>query len=345
MIWGGFVALVLISSAQSATLWDERVAQWLVGAYSNEQTGSFNHCAASASYKSGVLLVFYVGADYSWAMTFANLKWSLKPGNEYSVRYWIDTNEPEYAMAVAKSTQMVDIPLKDSPELFNKFRRGYTLFVSAQSMDFQFNLTDSSRVLAYLLECVKSGGRKPVISVATSSNPFAAPNAPAPSTASRSAQPSADAQLAAERAEATVVAANLMSELRINGFKILRPEEMPKGMTADAVWQSDAAMGSVTILRSGTDAGAVPPIIISNDAKSCKKAFASGSLPPDTGSTVTRLFTRCGTGSDAFIGNYLILPRRAGGLYVIGTYTVGEEEASKALDAGIRQAVFRALPK
>jgi hypothetical protein len=242
--------------------------------------------------------------------------------------------------------------LKDSVELYSSFRRGYNLFVSAPSGDLQFNLTDTSRVLAYLLECARDKGRKPTISVAAP-NPFASPNTTAtvasparpqaPAASPRSAE--SDGQLAAERAEATVVAANLMSELRVSGFKLLRPEEMPKGMKADAMWQSDTGVGTVMILRAAPDLEAVPPLIISEDAKSCKKAFASGSLPPEAGSTVTRLFTKCGNGSDAFIANYFVVPRKAGGLYVIGTYNSGEEEAAKSFDPGIRQAVFRALPK
>jgi hypothetical protein len=101
----------------------------------------------------------------------------------------------------------------------------------------------------------------------------------------------------------------------------------------------------VTILRPGADAQAVATSLISQDAKNCKKAFASGSLPAETGSKLVRLFTRCDTGKEAVISNYYVVPRQAGGLYVIGTYTEGEEEGSKSLDAGIRQAVFRALPK
>src|SRR6266852_4192452 len=108
MIWGALGALVLVSSAESETLWNERIAQWQVGAYSNDKTGGFNHCAAAAGYNSGILLLFSVGTNYSWSMGFANDKWRLKPGNQYSVRYWIDTNEPAYAMAVAISPQSVE---------------------------------------------------------------------------------------------------------------------------------------------------------------------------------------------------------------------------------------------
>jgi hypothetical protein len=105
-IWGGLVAVTLAGSAQGAALWNDRVAQWFTGAYTNEQTGNFNHCAASATYKNGILLIFAVNVNYGWTMGFANPKWQLKPGNQYSVRYWVDTGEPEFGMATAVSPQM-----------------------------------------------------------------------------------------------------------------------------------------------------------------------------------------------------------------------------------------------
>jgi hypothetical protein len=330
--------LMVVSSAQGATLWNEQVGQWAVGSYSTDQSTNFSHCAAGYVGTGGILLMFSISANYSWGMGLQNKNWRLKPGNQYSVRYWVDTNDAEYGMAIATSSDQVLIPLKDNVSLFNNFQRGNTLFLSAQNSDFSFSLKDSSRMLTYLLECVKAGGLKPPI-VATSPNPFGPPVA-----ASTDRTTLNNAKLAAERAEATVLAANLISQLGISGFTILRPDEMPEGWKPDAMWRSDSGIGTVTVLPSASDSGEISPAIIAQDAKGCKKAFASGSLPAESSSPITRLFTRCGTGKDAFVGFYVLIPRQAGGQYVIGTFSIGEEEAAKALDSGIRQAIFRALP-
>jgi hypothetical protein len=65
----------------------------------------------------------------------------------------------------------------------------------------------------------------------------------------------------------------------------------------------------------------------------------------EAGSTIIRLLTRCGMGSDTTVGLYLIVPRKAGGIYVIAMYATGGEDAAETVDSGIRAAVFRALPK
>lgn len=330
--------LVIVSNAQGANLWNEQIGQWAIGAYSSDQSANLSLCGAGHIDGSGILLMFSISVKYNWSMFLTNKNWRLKSGNQYSVRYWVDTNEPEYGMAVATSPDTVTIPLKDDVALFNNFRRGNTLFLSAQNSDFSFSLKDSSRMLTYLLECVKAGGRKPPI-VAASPNPFGPPVAPSTDKTTLD-----NAKLAAERAEATVLAANLISQLGISGFKILRPDEMPEGWKPDAMWRSDSSIGTVTVLPSASDSGEISPVIIAQDAKGCKRAFASGSLPAESGSPITRLFTRCGVGKDAFVGFYALVPRQAGGQYVIGTFSIGEEEAAKALDSGIRQAIFRALP-
>jgi hypothetical protein len=341
-IWGGIsTLLLLVGSAQAATIWNDRVGHWSTGAYTKDETGAFSHCAASADYKSGIYLSFGVNKTYDWTMAFASPKWSLTPGTEYRVSFWVDDRPADVATARAVSANQVLLLLKDSVPLFNAFRRGRTLYVNAQGTDLAFNLTDTSVMLSYLLRCAAAGGAKPAPMVVATPNPFGSPAEGSPSRST--AAPTST--LEAERAEATLVAANLMSELGVAGFKLLRPDEMPKGFMADAMWVADKNVGTVTVLPKADDTASVGSNLISLDAKGCKKAFSSGSAPVEEGSNVTRLFTRCGMGNDALVSLYLVVPRKAGGAYVIGTFATGEEDGAKAIDSGIRAAVFRALPK
>ena len=87
---------------------------------------------------------------------------------------------------------------------------------------------------------------------------------------------------------------------------------MPKGFMADAIWRTDNNLGTVTVLQKVDDPASVGPKLISMDANGCKKAFSPGLAPVEEGSSVTRLFTRCGTGKDALVGLYLVVPIKAG---------------------------------
>ena len=57
-------ALLFTSSAQSATMWNDHIGHWMIGAYSNDGGGGFSHCAALASYQNGILLVFSVAKNF-----------------------------------------------------------------------------------------------------------------------------------------------------------------------------------------------------------------------------------------------------------------------------------------
>ena len=48
------------------------VGNWIGGAFSNDETGVFSHCAATAPYANGVSLVVAQNAAGSWLLSFAS---------------------------------------------------------------------------------------------------------------------------------------------------------------------------------------------------------------------------------------------------------------------------------
>ena len=75
----GIIALALAgamsmvaNSASAEKISDLRAGAWKGGAYSNNNTGEFSHCAASARYKSGTSLLFSVTRSGKWSMAFAD---------------------------------------------------------------------------------------------------------------------------------------------------------------------------------------------------------------------------------------------------------------------------------
>jgi len=49
-----------------------KVGHWAGGAYTNDNTGAFSHCAAGAPYLNGTYVVFGQLADQSWTIGFGN---------------------------------------------------------------------------------------------------------------------------------------------------------------------------------------------------------------------------------------------------------------------------------
>jgi len=154
------IALELVSTAHGATLWSEQMGKWTVQAFANDQTKAFSHCGG-IQIVGGNALMFAVNANNGWSMGIVNDKWQLSKASRYNVRYWVDAHEPENTTAVAISPKLFELPIRDVGDLYQSVRSGYRIFVYTESGGQQFELAGASRVLSYIDQCAKAGGRKP----------------------------------------------------------------------------------------------------------------------------------------------------------------------------------------
>jgi hypothetical protein len=132
------------------------VGNWSGGAYSAPGSRDFDHCAAETLYDSGITLGFTVTNTFQWGMYFYNPAWKLTTGTSYPLAFTIDYSPPDTATAIAYAYDAVDVPLTPDMTLFNRFIAGERLKVEAAHENFVFNLTDTSKLLPDLLNCVHS---------------------------------------------------------------------------------------------------------------------------------------------------------------------------------------------
>jgi hypothetical protein len=317
--------------SSAATLRNFRVGEWFAGAYSSDTTGAFNHCAASATYKSGITTTFAVSKTFTLSMGFSNPNWRLSVGSKYDIAFTIDNMQPLFAKALAIAPSMVEVNLQDSSALFNRFRRGYVLRVAAADQVFNFNLTGTSQLLPTLLRCAAQNGDPRVLG-----NPFEKRRVVEKN------KPSMDRSAA--RAEATTLVANLLSQAGIQGFVLLGPDDLPN-IKADAKWRAGDLFGTITVAPDvlPSQITEVPSLLIASSAKACKGTFLSGSMQDEAKTSLTGIFTTCNDGKDTVTVYYLAVPQKAGGVYVITTATVGSETPAKEADSNIRAAAYTVL--
>jgi hypothetical protein len=116
----------------------------------------FSHCGALAPYNSGVSMMFIVTRNYQWAIGFTSDKLSLETDKTYKLALSPDDDEPTIVTGRATDGDTIRIDLAPTAELFNKFRRGRSLRVSDRTTSYTFDLTDTSKVLPALLQCVNA---------------------------------------------------------------------------------------------------------------------------------------------------------------------------------------------
>src|SRR5262249_60869879 len=86
------VACVLFSSPTFAAgpFGTIHVGNWQGGAYTNDTTGAFSHCAAGAGYQNGLFLSIAQQADHSWMIGFVDPNWNLPEGQSFPISLTFD---------------------------------------------------------------------------------------------------------------------------------------------------------------------------------------------------------------------------------------------------------------
>ncbi len=328
-----------------------KVRNWDVGTYSDDN-GGFKHCAANAEYRNGITVYFSINKNLAWSIGFSHPNWSYEIGDTFNVAFRVDRMDPVSETAKAITTSAVEIALADSGQLFRKFRRGNRLRVATENQIYDFNLNGTDEMLTVLLDCAQQNGGQEETPVA--SNRFApAPSIPTPRSiptpasiprpGSSGPPPVHDAAL---KAEATALAANLLSAAKISGFRLLGPSEEAE-LKGEARWTLPKGVGTIQVFPSMSkkDEQSLGGMLIAGHARTCKGKFMSGSLPEDGKPNLVRAFSVCETGDASQRLYHFTMPRDAGGVYVVTTGSRGSEAEIKAMDDGIRAAAFQMIAR
>jgi hypothetical protein len=316
-----------VGSVKAETIRNFQSGTWFAGAYTNDQTKQFSHCAASVPYRSGILMVVSIGRDFGWRLGFVDEAWNLALNQQLPVKLVFDNGAPWDGTAVALSPKSVSIPMANNSALIGTFRAGMMMTAYASGQVFQFRLDGTSRLMVELSRCVATelaaerGEPPPHFADAAKS-----PVKPTPPTT----QPAtSDLVLAATR-----IASNLLLEANFPHARLLTASETPPALQGrGAAWSSDLGFGAVALLPASLATGPQQAAsqLISSDAAGCKGDFASGrssDLVDDK--LITKAFTACkeSTGTRAF--RYFILQRPGSGFVV---YELAGPEPSGAGDS------------
>lgn len=372
------VAFSSIVPANAATIQTYKVANWDVGAYTNNNTNRFTHCAASARYRNGLTLIFSVSESLEWGISFLNPEWNLREGRTIDIDYKIDGGRTNNTSARAVNTRQIVARLPDSADLFNQFRYGYRLVVSINDgRPVPFDLRDTNAMLTEVLRCANrykgyvdnnNSNRSGDVNRDRDTGDNRTPNSPQSGFASGSSRrdtpprdnprdnprENPDDQMARlpdrndntppqnrpaqtpqntpavgptdeSRAEATTLATDILRRANFT-HEFLTPDKAPENLRKyDAVWRADGVLGTLRVLPAA-NADKVRGELIADDANSCKGKFASGALPGMSGSQSQTIFTSC-EGQNNWAVYYIAVPRRKGGLYLLGIAGTGEQAA------------------
>lgn len=322
--------LILASESVQARVVDSfRLGGWNGSAFTDDTSGLFSNCVASAVYKSGITLYVQVDTSYSWAIGFSAPHWNMTVGETIPLQYRIDSGAWQQGTATATSKDLARMQMPEGGYIITRFRRGRTLYVYDGAYNYEFRLTGTSRLMQRMVRCVESNiaryGRGTGLGDAAavgspSGNSGLGQTAPAQPAQPVQPATAADPQLAIESTQALF---NIMGQTGQTGLKLI-----PDGQREDdlnglhAVAANDARTIVAHIFPAGgyTSDQELMATIIADSAKSCTDgSFSSGSQRiNEGGKALYTSFARCETGDHELVERVVLTPRSAGGLYVYG---------------------------
>jgi S1-C subfamily serine protease len=144
---------VLWTSAQAAGPFGTiRVGQWGGGAYTDDSTGSFSHCAATASYVSGYSLSLGQNAQKVWLIGFANSNWNLTAGETFPIDITFDGQAQFHIAGSAANSKLITAILPEPAA--NRLRKSRLMIATGRTQTIPFALNSIEALLPVIAYCV-----------------------------------------------------------------------------------------------------------------------------------------------------------------------------------------------
>lgn len=315
--------LVLAHSipADAARISPLKIGAWKGGAYSNNATNKFSHCAVSAKYKNGMTLLISVTGDKNWSVGFARNVWNLSVGSKQPVRFKVDSGSSYSGIAVSKTTHLAQVQLPSSSTLFRQFRDGRKFFVKTRRSEFSFNLTNMRRVLPSLVKCARHHAMvdtDPFDSTSQHKDPFGSN----PSWETSQFKPVPRGPTPQTRAEAFSAVSYMLGKANIQARYINASENRHLLAKNDVAWSLNGSVGTFRVMPQETgDFDSIRQNIIKTDKKSCAGYFQA-KVEGQRSPAANAFMTGCDNVKNAerplgMAVYYALLPRREGGKYLI----------------------------
>lgn len=143
----------VVGAAQAAGPFGSvNVGNWIGGAFSNDETGAFSHCAATTPYANGVILVVGYNSVGTWTLAFASPSYRFKQGENAAIDVIFDGQEQARLFATANQPNMLTSVMP--PNVVRTFQKASLMVATSGRTVLNFSLTSTGPVITALANCV-----------------------------------------------------------------------------------------------------------------------------------------------------------------------------------------------
>lgn len=198
---------------------------WQGGAYTDNVSGYFSHCAVSASYLSDDVLYFSRNSDGSVNLAVESPRLAMEAGATYPIAIFIDNLQPIFGTAEAMDGTFVVINLPNVQDALGALQRGRYLFIEGSGWTGEYDLTGTYRALDYMRSCAER---------------YAGFSMMPPSTSPDEPETNPPGTAAFDQSTLYQVATQMITSLGVQDFRYLTAEEVQHLYSGNAVlWSSE----------------------------------------------------------------------------------------------------------
>lgn len=142
----------LTSASAKGPFGSIRVGEWKGGAYTDDRTGAFSHCAAGVSYRNGIVLVLSQNINKTWSIGFASPAFELSDGQTFPIDLTFDGQFQVHLFGVVVTHNMVTAVVPSST--LNALRKSQLMVMRVGSATQQFDLASTGPLIPTIANCV-----------------------------------------------------------------------------------------------------------------------------------------------------------------------------------------------
>jgi hypothetical protein len=165
-----------------------KIGQWTGGAYTDDKTGGFTHCAAGAPYLSGIHLIISQNTQGRWTLGFASTTFNFAAGQIIPFDVIFDGQTNVRLFGAAPAPQLLAAPIGNIATV----KKSHLMVAEINGTTYQFQLQAVDHVISSVEQCLS----KTKVSGIANAGDFSAvaksvaqttapPKAPAPPKASK----------------------------------------------------------------------------------------------------------------------------------------------------------------
>jgi len=128
------------------------VGTWFGGAFTDDKTGAFSHCAAVQINGNGLGLTLGESASRTWLVGFSDKSLNLRKGATNSIDITFDGQAQLHLVAIATSASTAVAVLPDPA--VSQFRKSHLIFVQGKNHSYEFPLGSTDNLVPVIENCV-----------------------------------------------------------------------------------------------------------------------------------------------------------------------------------------------